>query len=479
MRDIFIDKVAAEAHYMAMSHEYTEADYRNDAPPRAFGSETELTPSNTSDSLLQRLSSRDFVRDLPFYLASARSQGESIALRNGGEIYVELQRLLEYATPECSSPEELTTYERAGEEATIRIVRAIGRHVLQDENALRLFKRTGYATLYDKTNTKILDKKSTGPHENYATKIFDTGINGHVFSRPSLPVEHQQLTSYLVTRPIWSGTGMIEQDEYVISQKHQMINYLSYGVLTDDGEKSPMRFQDNRLEIRSGEANMSEWAITMKFALTSLVLRLVEHGKFPESLLLADPNTSSDLIAQNPDAKIPLASGEWVTAIEHQARIIETAHTTLSPANHIHAYEERATNEFTAFKHDFSNTYMKAGEVTAIADRVDWATKLFYITKKGAPIQDINGTNMDAVALDLSYERLDLPSYARKVHRVLGQTAINQTDIDRALLHPPQTRAARRVKVIEDMLEKGIYHYSDWQKVTSQGSKSIDLGEAL
>ena len=477
MRDIFIDKVAAEAHYMAMSHEYTEADYRNDAPPRAFGSETEYTVNITDTAPMVTLANRPYANKLPYYLASSRSFN-GIILENGGEIYTELNRLFEYATPECATPDELLVHERAGELIVEDVARALGRHTLM-KTAPLVFKRTGYGELHDSTGKELFSRMSTGHHENYSTKIFDKHLNSRTLYNWEPPKEFHELASFLATRPIWAGTGMIEQPSYVISQKRNMISFAQEGNLVKDGEKPPTRFQNGRLEVRSGEGNMSEWAIRTKYALTSLVLRLIEHGEFPESLLIASIDKSASFVAENPDSKIPLLNGEFVTATEHQSRIIDTAYETLSVNNHIHPYEEAAVLEFERFKKDFSNTYMKAGHVEPIADRVDWATKLHHMIENNIPYHDIKGTNMEAIRLDLRYEQLGRNNYARRVQRKLGQQLLQASTIQDALMTPPNTRAARRVKMIKQLKEVSAYTGSDWHEVRGYKGKTFKLGEPL
>lgn len=472
-----------------MKTEYTPEDYCNSAPPRAFGSETEYTHSGSDRQLTSGIALVDGIANLPYYLSNGRDIANSITMRNGGELYIDMGDLLEYATPECSTPEELVLQERAGEEITLGVAKLLGAAaLLPEDEPLLLFKRTGYSKIYDANDNVILEKMSTGHHENYTTSAFKSFVSDSPFDTDS-SYQFTELASYLASRPIWAGAGMVSRYDYSLSQKQTMIDFASYSDKTVDGEKSPIRFHSERLEVRSGDGNISEWAIRMKYALTSLVLRLIEHDAFPSGLVLKNPTLHSNILAENPAVRVPTMSGEMISGIQHQSRIIDAAYEALSPRNHILPYEERAVEQFDAFKKDFASTSIGAKDVdaeaevdvdvTAIADRVDWATKLYVMQKKGIHYKDIRGLNMHALAADLRYEQVSAHNGGRQLQKKLGQTMLEATAIKDAMTTPPRTRAMRRVQAIGRSILDGNYKTNDWSSVSTLRGPVIDLGYAL
>lgn len=463
-----------------MTETYSEADYRNDAPPRAFGSETEYTTDLPSKPL-NTMMAYDSVKNLPFFLGPGRNSLQSIVLKNGGEAYRDCGDMLEYATPECSSPDELVLHERVGEHIVKTLVERLD-ETSSSPTPARLYKRTGYGDIYARDNTKLLTQMSTGHHESYSSLIlqrypfdFFTGEGSSFYPR-----EFYALSSYLATRPIWAGAGMVDTQSYSISQKKNAIAFSEYGDPTTEGEKSPLIIHNDRVELRSGDGNMSDWAIKMKYALSSLVLRLIEHDEFPDHLLLKDTTDIANAVAGYPNVRFRTATGELTTAVEHQSRIIDAAYETLAPAGHIHTYEEKAIEQFDIFKKDYSSINFSENDVRAIADRVDWATKLHYMFQQGILHRKINGWNLKAVAADLSYERIDKPSYALRVQKKLGRTTLwSSEEIMQAVITPPKTRAARRVRLISALQQDNQYVRTEWEYVKSSEDGEIDLGGPL
>ncbi len=473
------DNTTTIDHYKRhMRTEYTPEDYCNNAPPRTFGSETEYTHSSKDRQLTTGIAIQKGVPQLPYYLSNGRYIANSIAMKNGGELYIDMGELLEYATPECSTPDELVLQERAGEEITLVVTRALGAAAsLPDDQSIQLFKRTGYSDIYDSKGQLVLHKMSTGHHENYTTSAFRRFVADSQFDNDT-DYQFNEIASYLASRPIWAGVGMIGAFSFSLSQKQSMIDYSSYSDKTVDGEKSPIRFHSERLEIRSGDGNISEWAIRMKYALTSLVLRLIEHDEFPSGLILKGPTLHSNILAENPDVLVPTVSGEMMSGIEHQSRIVDAAYEALSPRNLILPYEERAVEEFDIFKKDFAMTSIRDSDVTALADRVDWATKLHHMYTKGMSYGDIRGLNMRAVAADLQYEQINEHNYARRLHKKLGQVMLEGAAISEATITPPRTRAARRVRAITQSIREDNYRSSDWSSVYTTAGGALDLGQA-
>ena len=58
----------------------------------------------------------------------------------------------------------------------------------------------------------------------------------------------------------------------------------------DEPHADPAKYR--RLHGIAGDANMSEYATALKIGTTTLVIALIEQGKIPDSLTLANPDLS-------------------------------------------------------------------------------------------------------------------------------------------------------------------------------------------
>ena len=97
---------------------------------------------------------------------------------------------------------------------------------------------------------------------------------------------------------------MVDYDNYSISQKATAfdINNMFTSVY-HTRQKIALRVQQDRLEIRTGEGSKSDWA-EVQIQPNSLILRLVEHGKYPRELMLDNPQAALNILCEDPKAKV-------------------------------------------------------------------------------------------------------------------------------------------------------------------------------
>jgi len=238
-------------------------------------------------------------------------------LLNGGRFYVDGAHP-EYSTPECSDPKELVLYEKAGE----RILE------LSVEFANRRKQGQGRFAIY-KNNT---DHKgnSYGYHENY---LVDRAVPFEQLS--------SQLIPFLVTRPIFTGSGKVGSDiksdasvPYQISQRADFFEVLvdlntmvKRAIINtrDEPHADPKRFR--RLHVIVGDANMSEITTYLKVGTMALVLTMIEEGREVKGVALDDAvrsikDVSRDLTVKE---KIRLSRGVSWSAIEIQREYLSAA----------------------------------------------------------------------------------------------------------------------------------------------------------
>ena len=452
--------------------------FRHDTPPRTMGSESEYTT---------RLAF-PLTKVVDESLVLAQNSPYDLFLKNGARLYVDSGRVIEYATPECNNGYQVALYEKAGEVT----VRNLGDEIADldpgDDTILfdsepttvrtPVYKRTGYATTElpsdyapGATYTAISGNISTGHHETYQTGMTEVYLAPGTDNRRFLDI-------YLATRIIWSGTGLVGEAGYQLSQKSEGIHFEGLE-LTKHGEKMPLRYQGGGLfEIRTGEGNMSEWAIRTKFDFTSLVLRLIEHGRIPRDLLAQRgfETISMQAVSINPTAKLPLL-GDNLNAIEVQQRIAALGLQFAEKHPSVPKGEITAAREVLKVCDDLDEYLHGDESVDIVSNRVDWAAKLRRLHRRNLKLGDISCRNIVAVMHDLRWEdtSLDAPSRLWYTHR--QSSMFTQGDVLRAMKNAPNGVAAHRVGSIKQHL--GKIQRIDWNVMLLNNGTAVRLSPGL
>ncbi|TVP63735.1 MAG: Pup--protein ligase, partial [Nitriliruptor sp.] len=107
---------------------------------RIFGIETEYGVTCTVDG--QRRLSPDEVARYLFRRVVSWGRSSNVFLENGSRLYLDVGSHPEYATPECDSPLQVTTHDRAGERIVEALVRAAEQRLAEEglEGRISLFK---------------------------------------------------------------------------------------------------------------------------------------------------------------------------------------------------------------------------------------------------------------------------------------------------------------------------------------------------
>ncbi|MGO9455748.1 MAG: depupylase/deamidase Dop [Acidimicrobiales bacterium] len=241
-------------------------------------------------------------------------------LTNGARFYVDHAHP-EYSTPECGTPLELVTHDKAGEEVLRRSMTAAAA-MFPDSPAVVVYK-----------NNSDGKGNSYGCHENY---LMDRAVPFAQVISGVVP--------HFVTRQVYAGagkvgteTGALDRDQvaFQISQRAEFFEE-TVGLETtlkrpivntrDEPHADPSRFR--RLHVIVGDANLSEVATMLKVGTTALVLAMVEDAMLPpRDLSLADPvraihRVSADLTLSRP---LERADGSTATALEIQWDLLSAA----------------------------------------------------------------------------------------------------------------------------------------------------------
>ena len=236
-------------------------------------------------------------------------------LSNGGRLYVDGAHP-EYSTPECTNARELVAFERAGELILAECLRA-------------LEKARGSEKFVVYKNNSDGKGNSYGYHENY------------LLSR-SIPFERivQVLVPFLVTRPIYAGSGKVGAEnqtgpvDYQISQRADFFECLvdlntmvKRPIINtrDEPHADPARYR--RLHVIVGDSNMAELSTYLKVGTLAIVLEMLEAGvEFPK-LEMEDPVRAIKEVSRDLDLKgtLKLGDGRVTTAIGIQRAYLKTA----------------------------------------------------------------------------------------------------------------------------------------------------------
>lgn len=453
-------------------------DFFTDTPERIIGTETEY-------SVQQRhLLGLAYITALDPYALRVGAYEDYTWLTNGSKLYVDFpdeaddapderhvssDGILEVATGECLSASEAARHEKAGE----YLVHAIAQEIVVPQQTFPAFKRTAFECVVNSDGEVLMDRASVGHHENYTTPLFGETIGNNDITA--------QMLSYLATRPIWAGAGLVTQEGYQLAQK---VHGMHYGTdatsMIGHGDKRALmetkaeRGSPN-IEVRSGDGNMSLWAIRTKLAMTSLVLRLIEHEAFPKSAMITDNATRQQLAltaSDNPNQELDF-DDFYGSAVDHQSNIARAA-MDFAATHDVPVDEQTAALDVLATCHHIREWGNDPDALEQLSDRVDWAAKLAFIRKKlGGQSRKLTAFNLDAVRLDLLWESLG-PKSPSTMHYAKHGHVFDEKELQATLLTPPNTRAATRVSLLQDTDGPAI-KYAGWDNISFVDSRLKSL----
>ncbi len=329
-------------------------------------------------------------------------------LPNGGYLLIDCQHP-EYSSPEASNPRDAVLFDKAGE----AIVRA---HT--HGRGLKLFKN----------NT---DRRNFyGSHESYSLKRQDMAKVAEV----TIP--------FLATRIIFAGAGKINLDgEYEISQKASATTVVTiedttrFRGLFNTRDEPLADNGDMRLHVVSGDGNLSEPALYLKYGTTALVLDLLEDRKVGnfclEDALETFHAVSKDLtFGQKYKTNLGL-----LTAIEIQRTYLEQATSAYS------GRDEMTDDLLSRWK---SVLDALESDPLSLSRSLDWAIKKKlidgYVAKTGRSFTDTAVRNIDLEYHNVNPEKGFFYLLQRKG---LVDRLVTDQEIAQAVTSPPQDTRAR------------------------------------
>jgi Pup amidohydrolase len=291
----------------------------------------------------------------------------------------------------------------------------------------------------------------------------------------------RQLTPFLISRPIVSGSGMLdEQGNFLLSDKAPAMNCLTGfgGLLSDrpiyclghffktvyaDACLAPQQYLRlfsgrQRLQIALGDSNLCDVAEYLRVGTTLLVLDMIEAGELPSAPRVRSPIHALRTICGDPglQARVELDRGRRATALDIQRFYLQACRRFLDRRPDAPA-EARECLRRWAMALD-----LLCEDPTALVGSLDWVTKRFVLDKSA------RGASWEArKKIDIRYHELSPQGYFQR----LRATGIINELVDRpAVEHarrnpPPASPAAVRGRYIREFAADDEGISANWQAV--------------
>ena len=374
--------------------------------------------------------------------------------------------LPESATPECRSPRELTASIFANEEYIIRMVsRYISAH---NKHAAR-------GKLDTMIDAAILQRRAVDSVGN--TIGIHDNIDVSKLSEAQRFVLGSVMVAHSVTRPFISGAGVQTEQGFRYSQKLGDI-YEMFGV-TDLPQKTTLvNYKGDRLELRSADPNISQWATWMRVGSEGLITAMAavpalagKMAKLAEPLGIT-PDNVNDLAQRLND---PEDIDALRQAYEFQLGLAKMA--ALELPNYLDPTMQLGRDMIASDYLEVADNWMNylqvfdaylrgdSGALEHLSVMSDWARKLRYMNAYFERMRD-KGELVDVEdprvrQLDLGYDTIIFkPNPDGEVDIVRGiglrrrheddkKSIVTKREIDTAMRKPPETRAALRVEFLD------------------------------
>ncbi len=378
-------------------------------------------------------------------------------LENGGRLYVDCGEHPEYATPECSSPQQLLAADGAG----MAILATMSRHAEET-----LTETTGRPVRIRVLRNNIAPNgESWGTHENY---LVPASLSWADLSHP--------LVSHLASRVCFAGAGTIigahgePHGRFRLSQRAPYVGtVLSLSAVDgptgrpmvlarDEPLADPSRYR--RLQVVCGDASMSHTASLLKLTTTMIAVRLIETGTAPD-VELTKPVAAFQTWSDDPSLTVTALTeaGAELRALDVQWLWFEAA------VRHHRIHGLPATEASVLPLWEAVLTALER-DPDELADQLDWVAKRLVL-RQLADRGGLEPGHARLVNADLAYHdvRPDRSVHGRLVAAGRMRTLVGPEAIERLRRHPPcDTRAAIRGELVRLLRATGHNYDVTWAR---------------
>lgn len=431
---------------------------------RIYGLETEFGVTCALKG--QRRLSPDEVARYLFRRVVSWGRSSNVFLDNGSRLYLDVGSHPEYATAECDRLDDLVAHDKAGEVILGRLVQSA---------EMRLKEEGIRGNIYVFKNNTDSAGNSYGCHENYLTLRNDDSIR-----------YNEVLIPFLISRQIYAGAGKILNTAkgpiYSISQRAEHIwegvssaTTRSRPIINTRDEPHADAERYRRLHVIVGDSNMSEYATFLKVGATSIMLHMLEDPVVVlRDLTLENPIRAIREISHDQSCKhkVKLANGRDISAFEIQSEYLYRA-IRYSEKVGLPQEEQKA---LMMWKHVIETIEKDPMELD---QECDWVMKLKIIDSYRRKYH-YGLSHPKVYLLDLQYHDINPENgiYYKLVKANRVKRIVSDSDIEDALINPPQTTRARlRGAFVKKAKEKRRDFTVDWVhlKLNDQAQRTLLL----
>src|SRR6476620_8199591 len=317
-------------------------------------------------------------------------------LLNGGRLYIDMGHL-EYSSPECRTLRDAVAYDLAGDAMLQGALDGLG--VSEDVSFI-------------KNNVDHVTGATFGCHENYLMKR-ELHFNPRILGT---------LLSFLATRQLFTGAGRVGQAsplafdfevprqgqtiDFQLSQRaddilNDIYQWVQFNRAIINARDEPLadfrRYR--RLHLLIGDSNMSPYAAALKIGTTASVLSLLEDGRLPRNLVLADAVQSTRDISRDSTEQwiVRLENGKTVSALDVQW---EFHHLAQKHLRHSSAETNWLLENWGFVLETIPNNRQ------ALIGGVDWITKK-WLLESFVEAEGLSWDDPWLQSIDLEYHNID------------------------------------------------------------------------
>jgi hypothetical protein len=238
------------------------------------------------------------------------TQGGGMFLQNGGRLYIDINGHPEYCTPECMTPEQVATYDRAGELILLALSQSVR---VQGTETITVIKN-------NLTSVRP-DTATFGNHESYTSWV-------------DLPRAAEALMGHLVSRVAYAGAGCLSPyaggTGFELSQRARHLVREIGSETTHSRAIFCTRIRKRsdvsqagwtRAHLISKDSQRAPLGNYLTFGTTGLLFWILNHGgSVGTRLRPSRPVQALRTISHDPlfEQRVPLADRRKLTALEIQ-----------------------------------------------------------------------------------------------------------------------------------------------------------------
>ncbi|HEU0275202.1 MAG TPA: proteasome accessory factor PafA2 family protein [Candidatus Udaeobacter sp.] len=390
-------------------------------------------------------------------------------LLNGGRLYLDMGHI-EYASPECLHLHDLVAYELAGDDLLQSALIALDAH-----------DRVSFI----KNNVDHHTGATFGCHENYLMK------REAQFTPPILGT----LLTFLATRQIFTGAGRVGQSnplafdfeppqpetqvtfqlsqraDHIVNDIYQWVQFNRAIINARDEPLADYR-KYRRLHLLIGDSNMSPYATALKIGTTACVLSLLEDGRLPRNLVLADAVQSTRDISRDPTHQwiVHLENGKTVGALDVQWEFYRLAQKHLRNSS----AETNWLLENWAFVLEVIRNNQQA-----LIGGVDWITKK-WLLEAFVESEGLSWDDPWLQSIDLEYHNIDSSRglfFAVKPGKRIAEWNNNVRRSNAVHVPPANTRASGRARAVSFFRNCDSPYVINWDSIACDNRDFLVMGD--